>query len=325
FSDSVQTAKLWFREKLITYDLSDYISMKLSLDTGYFVELEQAPLSIVLARYVEYVLSDHEGGKGDFDDYTGCARVLACLVVHGEDFNEPVAVSVFQNSQITTTPWKEFLSHFFKLAFITFPEKQQGSVTKILVDKMFTLPLDHGADPNADVPCSYLIEGTCDSYPFWAACLCLVFYMPNLWQVSELYMQSLKVILRSGADVRLMMSSGSRDPEDKNSSVATPWSTFRVHLDRLANDAIEHAFHTEQRRLLAQVIIEFAKFAKDSDIPWEEIEPDLHRIFSQGQLRQILQALGRSTENQNVKLRRGAKRPTNGSYDLDSIKKNRVA
>ena len=327
-----EATELWFREQLITYDLGEYLSMKLSLDTEYLAEFEQAPLSIVLGQYAGYVISQCEGGTEDFSNYRGCCRVLSCLMAHGENLNEPIAY--YDCTENTVTPWKEFIDNFFRLfsdaqdTFETYAEDRQSSITKILVDRELKFLLLHGADPNASVPChpvDSFFNSSCNVCPFWISWLFLVFYMPKLWRVSELYLQALKIILESGADVKLTLSRCTRDLEDKTLSCLTPWEILSLQLKRLANDDdIEHAYRTERKQLLAQVMVEFAKFAKEASLPWEEIEPDLQRLFSHSQLRQILQALGRSTKDQSVKLRRGAKRPASGSYDLASMKKSRA-
>ena len=322
--NGMQAARTWFREQLLIHDLGEYLSVKLSRDTGYFAEFEEAPLSIVLDEYAQSVLrhcGNSKAGNDNFEYYPGCSRVLACLTAHGEDLNEPIeALDEFM--QITTTPWKAFINRLFRgcrghqHAYNTYSEERQSTFTEILAKEMFSLLLHYRADPNAGVICPFLeleYKGL-DIWPFWVVWLFVAFRMPALWRVSELYLQSLRVIFGSGADVGLMMN-----PDNP------PWTIFCMELNNLANhDHPKGKFYSEQMELLAEVIIEFAKFSRGSSLPWRDIEPSLLCIFSHSQLRRIFQAPGRETENHSVKLRREAKRRASESYHATDMKKFRA-
>ncbi|KAL8739517.1 MAG: hypothetical protein Q9190_007688 [Brigantiaea leucoxantha] len=317
-----KSVRSWFQEQLIEHDLGDFISRKLSCDPKYLTDCEQAPLSIALDGYVENMLIYID----DLPEFTinrpGCLDVLRCLLENGESFNELVILDPEKNA--TSTPWIDFLSMVLRSQFeFRTTEAKTKLIIETLETGLFAFALQHGANPNVDLPSQYpCFSSYYCSHPFWMAWLLLAFEQIDLWKYSEYYLRDLRVIFRY-ADFSTMLqgAAANNDP-----AYNAPWSIFCLHLESVDTEHEERPLNEKGKDLLVQVILEFAKFAEKSKLPWDATMPTLLRIFSTAQLHRLRPVIGKNSEpTTTVKLRRGAKRIMDSTANDSQAKKRRLS
>lgn len=137
------TAQRYFRYQLVTFGVVPYLSKRIPQEPGYFYGFDSSPLSTLLDSDVEDILPPV--GEKDEESQRRWLSTIKCLLENGEDPND--ARGSWQ------TPWETLLSRTY-----TWPGgqpftrmKPEDAFSQFLEGKLFSLFLQRGADPNADV------------------------------------------------------------------------------------------------------------------------------------------------------------------------------
>ena len=298
---TARDVRVFFRQLVMMEDLGVYLSRKLDCDVEYFQDFGQPPLSMVLNTWAGQVVASRlEHRSGTFTAAHDYYQVLQSLLEHKENPNEPITD---ENPAITTTPWEEYIQ------LIIGPSLSDLSRTEdvfihVLKSGTLTLLLDHGADPNAYVEHNSLDHGHA---PFWMKFLFQISNLKRLWKYRDQYTRALRIIFESGVDFTLM-NALTLDPSIESSSSEPKDSAWTYFCKVIKELSVKHtsgrAFEEPTLQFLAQVLVEFAKAAGTEDVKWDDLVPSLRRLFSQAQLRQVLQAMGKSSDQATLRLRK---------------------
>ena len=196
-------------------------------------------------------------------------------------------------SHIKTTPWTQFVS----LVLIYSPTQLRtnaGGFSYFLDSGVFSLLLDHGADPDASVD---------SDPPFWIGWLSQIFYLVDLWKHCDPFLRVLKTFFESGVDLKQMHSL-----KVDRFTFAWKYSSWTWFGKKLRELSVVHGSGSTLSRprlqFLLQVHVELAKETKGEDKSWDEIMPSLRSLFSNLQLREILQARGKIADHETPELRK---------------------
>ena len=302
-SPTVKDIRLFFRQRIIMQNLGIYVSRKLDGATEYFKDFDQPPLSLILntwARQLVKEFSKHENFQGPplAHEQQDCCQVIQSLLEHKEDINERVTDD---HGDIITTPWQEFIGCVLIHRSMSFHYPNEAVFIFALRSGVFNLLIAHGADLNACGEQGSHDDVVHHTTPFWIKWLFQSFYSANLWKYRDQYLQVLGTIFELGVDLKLV------DPsKGKLSSHGSGLSFWRCICEKVKELSYEHRrYSIEEPRLkfLAQVFVAFAKATKKELFDWNEMLPSLRRLFSQAQLREILQAMGRDADQETPRLR----------------------
>lgn len=191
------TAQHYFRYKLVTFGVVPYLSKKIPQEPGYFHGFDSSPLSTLLYSEVD---DPWEGEGKDEELRKKWLSTIKCLLENGEDPNA--------DGGLSRTPWETLLSHTY-----TWPGgqlftrmKPKDVFSRFLEDKVFSLFLQSGADPNANVTChgddgSYLVSSA------WGLFLTLGANLPaGNERIQARYLETLDAFLLHGADMERLIS-----------------------------------------------------------------------------------------------------------------------
>ncbi|KAL8831663.1 MAG: hypothetical protein Q9191_000741 [Dirinaria sp. TL-2023a] len=306
---SAQDVRTFYRQFVIHHDLSDYLSRKIACDAEYLADSDQPPLSMVLHDWVDGAFEERYLGQ--------YPNTLECLLTHDESLNELIADEL---SGATTTPWTDFINHLIGQLM----KAPNGYIfANILNSGLISLLLRYNADPNA------CIEGLSSKVyysriPFWVGWLLLIFHVPNLWRCQDQYLRDLGQLFEVGANIKLINSHVDTEIASKVTSL---WMLFCSELDKFATKiaGLGNLDGTNDKQLdfVAHVLIKFAEAAKNDVVDWNATVPSLRRLFPQGQLRRVLEAMSISVQAETTHMRKRFRRPTPDAGDSSAAKRRR--
>ena len=307
---SAQDVRMFYRQLFTHHDLGDYLSRKIACDAEYLADSDQPPLSMVLHDWVDRVFEE-----GYLAQYPNS---LNCLLEHNESLNELI-IDEFPGT--TTTPWTDFINHLIGQLM----DAHNGYIfADILNSGLISLLLRYNADPNACIE-KFSSNVYYSQIPCWTAWLLLIFHVPNLWRCQDQYLRDLGQLFELGANIKLINS-----PVDTEfaSKITSRWTLFCSELDKYAAKIarLGDLDGTNEKELdfVAQVLIKFAEAAKNDVMDWDAIVPSLRRLFTQGQLRRVLQAMGISVQAETAHMRKRYRRPTPDACDSSATKRQKV-
>lgn len=190
------TAQHYFRYKLVTVGVIPYLSKRIPQEPEYFHGFDSSPLSTLLDSEVEDLWGPEEHQQRQRRQLS----TIKCLLKNGED---PNAVGT-----ISRTPWITLLWRTYE-----WPGGQSfarieptDALLQFLEGNLFSLFLQHGADPNVGVTCCG--EGSTALFSTaWGLFLTLG---ANLWasnqSIQARYLEELDAFLIHGADMEGLIS-----------------------------------------------------------------------------------------------------------------------
>ena len=289
-----QDFRAFFRQLILLQNLDIYLSRKLDCDPEYFEDFDQPALSIVL-DWQRRTLHSNFPTRNFF-------QVLQSMLEHGEDINES---KEGEYPYITTTPWEEFIRKLLNRDTDEATISVDFAFGLVLESGIFALLLKHGADPNTGIQLFCYICHCHHKTPFWIVWL-LLFRLDKLRIDSSQYLQMLRDIFESEIAMKLInFSDLHSSPCEHRSSF---WMRFCKEFEDLSVEPPLVSETNESRlRFLAQVLMQFtraAKAAKEECIDWDSIIPTLRRLLPPKQLCKVLQAMGKSTDQEILRFRK---------------------
>lgn len=193
----IERMQKFFRESLIRRHLSRYLFRKLLVSPDYFQTLAKPALSVLIEGQVSRSLG--ASWPKSWKD------TLRCLLAAGQDPNQNYREP--DDRHHDCTPWTRFIS-----TIILWDEGDKevtngGGLIDAMHDGLFSLFLEHGADPNA------LIFRRDTASPVfsigWVDVLMMCFKVSSKPSDEEVYLEELNAFVRHGARIdALSWSSG---------------------------------------------------------------------------------------------------------------------
>lgn len=195
----VERTAVFFRQYLLFLDLPGYISRKLSFEDSYFSSVQHALLHVLSGITPRPPLFPRSRGQMLTAKK---AQTIQILLSNGHCPNEAEEMLYSHVGDPKTTPWTVLLSGFgdFRIGQYfpntrdsVFEETCEASFMSCLDLGLFTLLLEHGADPNAHI----MAAGR--ALPAWVEFCIFSLRFPRLFEHGERFLFDLDKFIALGA------------------------------------------------------------------------------------------------------------------------------
>lgn len=195
----IERTAVFFRQYLLFLDLPGYISRKLSFERDYFSSIPHALLHVLSGVTPRPPLFPRSHGQMITPKK---AQTIQILLSNGHCPNEAEEIHSTNGGNPRTTPWTVLLSGFgdFRIGQCfpntrdaVFEDTCEASFISCLDLGLFTLLLEHGADPNAHI----MAAGR--ALPAWVEFCIFSLRFPRLFEHGERFLFDLDKFIALGA------------------------------------------------------------------------------------------------------------------------------
>ncbi|KAI7773873.1 hypothetical protein LA080_009696 [Diaporthe eres] len=195
----IERTAVFFRQYLLFLDLPGYISRKLSFERDYFSNVPHALLHVLSGVAPRPPLFPRSDGQMLTPKK---AQTIQILLSNGHCLNEAEEVHSSHGGDAITTPWTVLLSGFgdFRIGQClpntrdaVFEDTCEVSSISCLDLGLFTLLLEHGADPNAHI----MAAGR--ALPAWVEFSIFSLRFPRLFEHGERFLFDMDKFIALGA------------------------------------------------------------------------------------------------------------------------------